>query len=124
MTTEREYVSERQHAELTPGASLRIARELQGLTQSELARLSGIPQPAISAFESGQEDMGIKRIKALAVALKVHPAVIAFPNWEAEVINLHARRAPARREPAQLIAPFATAGIRGKAKTRRRRRKG
>jgi hypothetical protein len=30
----------------------------------------------------------------------------AFPNWEAKVIDLHVRRAPARREPAQLIAPF------------------
>jgi transcriptional regulator with XRE-family HTH domain len=97
MTTaneKREYVPERLHATLTPAKSLKIARELQGLSQSELARQSGIPQSAISAFESGEEDMGIKRIKILAAALKVHPAVLAFPTWEAEVIdiNQHIRR--------------------------------
>lgn len=82
MTT-RNYLPERRHAKLTPGEALKIARELQDLTQSELSRRTGIPQSAISAFESGAQDIGLRRIKVLAEALEVHPAVIAFPDWEA-----------------------------------------
>jgi transcriptional regulator with XRE-family HTH domain len=84
MTT-RDYVPEKRHAKLTPGRALQIARELQELTQSELARRSGIAQSAISAFESGAQEMGLKRVKVLADVLGVHPAVIAFPDYEAPV---------------------------------------
>jgi transcriptional regulator with XRE-family HTH domain len=127
MTTAREkheYVAERRHATLTPAQSLRIARELQGLTQTELARQSGIPQSTISAFESGREDMGLKRIKLLAAALRVHPAVIAFPEWEAEVVDLsdYLRRAAPR--PARAAhAVSAKRGARTKAKPAKRRHK-
>ena len=83
MTTARDYVPEKRHAKLTPGRALQIARELQELSQSELARRSGIAQSAISAFESGAQEMGLKRLKVLAEVLGVHPAVIAFPDYEA-----------------------------------------
>ncbi|MDA8071475.1 MAG: helix-turn-helix transcriptional regulator [Actinomycetota bacterium] len=33
---------------------LRAARALSGLSQSELARRSGVPQPVISAYERGR----------------------------------------------------------------------
>ncbi|HEV8247044.1 MAG TPA: helix-turn-helix transcriptional regulator [Polyangiaceae bacterium] len=88
MTTAHDYRSERRHATLTSGESLKIARELQGISQSELSRLTGIAQSAISAYEGGQSEIGIKRVKVLAAALRVHPAVIAFPDWQAEVIDL------------------------------------
>lgn len=83
MTTARDYVPEKRHAKLTPGRALQIARELQELTQSELARRTGIAQSAISAFESGAQEIGLKRVRVLAEALGVHPAVIAFPDYEA-----------------------------------------
>lgn len=82
MTTARDYVPEKRHAKLTPGRALQIARELQELTQSELARRTGIAQSAISAFESGAQEIGLKRVRVLAEALGVHPAVIAFPDYE------------------------------------------
>jgi len=91
MTTKRDdYVDERQHARLTPAKSLRVVRELQGLSQAELAKLSGIPQPTISAIENDHKGLGIERAKQLARALKVHPAVLAFPGWEprANVVDL------------------------------------
>jgi transcriptional regulator with XRE-family HTH domain len=90
MTTARDYLPEAQHAVLTPGKALKIARELQGLSQSDLSKMTGIAQSAISAFESGREEMGIKRVKMLAAALRVHPAVIAFPDWRADVIDIGA----------------------------------
>ena len=98
MTTASEYVSERRHARLTPGESLKILRELQGMSQSDLARATHIAQSAISAFERGTQEIGLKRAKALAIALRVHPAVIAFPDWEAEIHALKTRRPP--RHPA------------------------
>ncbi|HEY6560461.1 MAG TPA: helix-turn-helix transcriptional regulator [Polyangiaceae bacterium] len=102
-----EYVDERQHAKLTPAKSLRIVRELQGLTQADLAKLSGIPQPTISAIENDQKGLGIERAKQLARALKVHPAVLAFPGWEpgANVVDLRERvygkRPPVKAKPAK-----------------------
>ena len=95
MTTADRYVRERRHAKLTPGKSLRIVRELQGLSQAELANLSGVPQPTISAIESGRKGLGVERARQLAEALSVHPAVLAFPGWEAPVVDLfdaHQRR--------------------------------
>ncbi len=106
MITARDYVPAKRHVKLTPGRSLRIVRELQELTQSELARRTGIAQSAISAFESGAQEMGIKRVKVLADALGVHPAVIAFPDYEAP----KSRRSgtyPSQRPPAPARATAA-----------------
>lgn len=58
-------------------------RELQELTQSQLAKRSGIPQPTISAIETDRISLGVERAKVLARALKCHPAVLVFPEWEA-----------------------------------------
>jgi transcriptional regulator with XRE-family HTH domain len=66
---------------LTPGDAVRIARELQGLTQSQLAEASGLPQSAISGIELGRIVLGLARAKKLAIALRVHPGVLAFPSW-------------------------------------------
>ncbi len=64
------------------GESVRIIRELQGLTQSELARRSKIPQSTISAIENDTINLGIERAKTLACALRCHPAVLVFPGWD------------------------------------------
>lgn len=69
---------------MTPGQSLRVIRELQELSQNRLAELSGLPQSTISGMESGRINIGVERAKVLAKALRVHPAVIVFPNWEVE----------------------------------------
>ncbi|ALA57183.1 HTH-type transcriptional regulator (modular protein) [Nitrospira moscoviensis] len=72
----------RKRVDVSVGESVRIIRELQGLTQSELARLAGIPQSTISAIENDTINLGVERAKALARALKCHPAVLVFPGWE------------------------------------------
>jgi transcriptional regulator with XRE-family HTH domain len=59
-------------------------RELQELSQNELAALTGIPQSTISAIENDRINLGVERAKTLARALKCHPAVLVFPNWEAD----------------------------------------
>jgi len=66
------------------GESVRIVREFQELTQAELARKSGIPQATISAIEHNRIALGVERAKALARALRCHPAVLVFPGWNIE----------------------------------------
>lgn len=68
--------------DVSVGESLRIIRELQGLSQSQLAALTGIPQSTISAIENGRVNLGVERAKVFARALHVHPAVLVFPGWE------------------------------------------
>lgn len=81
------FVPERRHATLTPAKAVRIAREFQRMTQHELADASGVPQPAIAGIESGRIALGADRAEKLARALKVHPAVLMWPQW-----NEHATR--------------------------------
>ena len=64
------------------GESVRIIRELQELSQSDLAQLTGIPQSTISGIENNRINLGVERAKVLARALKCHPAVLVFPGWQ------------------------------------------
>jgi transcriptional regulator with XRE-family HTH domain len=68
--------------EVSPGESVRILRELQELSQSDLSRLTGIPQSTLSAIENGRINLGVERAKMLARALRCHPAVLVFPGWD------------------------------------------
>ena len=80
----KDFIKARKRIDVSVGQSVRILRELQGLSQNELARLSGIAQPTLSAIEHDRVSLGVERAKALARALKCHPAVILFPGWENE----------------------------------------
>ena len=79
-----DYRKARRRIDLTVGESVRIIRELQELSQNQLAQLSGIPQSTISAIERDRVNLGVERAKVLAKALKVHPAVLVFPSWDVE----------------------------------------
>lgn len=68
--------------EVSVGESVRIIRELQGLSQNELSEITGIPQSTISAIENDKVNLGVERAKVMARALKCHPAVLVFPGWE------------------------------------------
>ena len=68
--------------EVSVGESVRIIRELQEMSQNDLARVTGIPQSTISAIENDRVNLGVERTKQLAVALKCHPAVLVFPGWD------------------------------------------
>jgi len=61
---------------------LRALRELKGLSQNRLAELTGMSQSNISAIENGARHVGRERAIVLAKALKVHPAVILFPDFD------------------------------------------
>ncbi len=76
------YSKAKNRVEVSVGESVRIIRELQELSQAELAALTGIPQSTISGIENERIKIGVERAKILARALNCHPAVLVFPGWE------------------------------------------
>ena len=78
----KEYRKAAKTIDVSIGESVRIIRELQGLSQNELSSLIGIPQSTISAIENNRVNLGVERAKAIARALKCHPAVLLFPAWD------------------------------------------
>lgn len=78
----KDFTIEKVRCVVTPGKSLKILRDFQEMSQNELALLSGISQSNISAFENGSKQMGRDTAIKLAKALKVHPAVILFPDYD------------------------------------------
>ena len=75
------YRPAKKRVAVSVGESVRIIRELQDLSQNELAELTGIPQATISAIENGRVRLGVERAKVMARALRCHPGVLVFPGW-------------------------------------------
>jgi transcriptional regulator with XRE-family HTH domain len=84
----RDFKPAKKRIDVSVGESVRIIRELQGMSQNGLAKLSGIPQSTISAIENDRINLGVERAKTLALVLRCHPAVLVFPGWE--VVSEHA----------------------------------
>ena len=72
----KEFRPAKKRIEVTVGESVRIMRELQELSQSQLSELTGISQATISAIENGRVNLGVERAKIFARALRCHAAVI------------------------------------------------
>ncbi len=81
----KDFKPAKRHIEVSTGESVRILRQLQELSQNELAGLCEIPQSTISAIENDRVRLGVERGKVLARALKCHPAVLLFPGWDVAV---------------------------------------
>ena len=80
----KNYRPAKKTIEISVGESVRIIRELQELSQNELAALTGIPQSTLSAIENDRIKLGVERAKVIARSLKCHPAVLVFPGWDVE----------------------------------------
>ena len=78
------------------GARLAVVRTERGLTKAELGRLAGLAAPSIAAIESGGQS-GVETIEALAKALNVSPAWLAFAQGPRELPKR--RRADRAPEP-------------------------
>ncbi|WP_447975172.1 helix-turn-helix domain-containing protein [Nitrospira sp. Kam-Ns4a] len=78
----KDFRRARKRVTVSVGESVRIIRELQGFSQSELARLTDMPQSTISAIERDRINLGVERAKILARVLRCHPAVLVFPGWD------------------------------------------
>jgi len=75
------FLGDKKYGNLTPGKALKIYRELNGFSQNELASITGLTQATISSLENDRITMGIDRAKILALALKIHPGLLAFADW-------------------------------------------
>ena len=87
MKTNDDFAPATQHATLTTGEVIRMLRDLKGWTQNQLAEKSGLHTKNISLLENGRIDIGKKRTEQLAKAFGVHPAMIMFPEYEADLIG-------------------------------------
>ena len=56
----------RKRIDVSVGESVRVIRELQGYSQNELARRTGIPQATISAIENDRVRLGVERARAFS----------------------------------------------------------
>ncbi len=83
----KDYKIAKKHIEVSVGESVRIIRELQEMSQNNLAKATGIPQSTLSAIENDRVNLGVERAKQLARALKCHPAVLVFPGWDVKHEN-------------------------------------
>ena len=81
------FVPAKPHATVTTAEVIHMLRELKGWTQKELARRSGISATNICLLENAKVEIGKKRTLQLAKAFDVHPAIIMFPEYEAEEIR-------------------------------------
>ncbi len=79
-----EYHLAKKMCDVSIGESVKIIRELQELSQNQLAELTGIPQSTLSAIEHDKINLGLERAKILAKALKCHPAALVFPGWDVD----------------------------------------
>jgi len=75
------------HAHPTTGEVIRMLRELKGWTQQELAERSRIHPSNISLLENERVEIGKRRAQQLVKAFDVHPAIIMFPEYEADEIG-------------------------------------
>ena len=82
MINKKDYSKARRRVVVSVGESVRIIRELQELSQNQLAEVTGIPQSTISGIENNRIKLGVERAKVIARALKCHPAVLVFPGWD------------------------------------------
>ena len=78
----KDYRLAKKRVDVSVGESVRIIRELQGMSQNELARTTGIPQSTISTIENERVKLGVEHAKELARALRGHAAVLGFPGWD------------------------------------------
>ncbi len=78
----KDYRKAKKQLDVSVGESVKIIRELQELSQNELAELTNIPQSTISAIKNDRVKLGVERAKVLASALNCHPAVLVFPGWD------------------------------------------
>jgi transcriptional regulator with XRE-family HTH domain len=81
------------------GARLRQAREAAGLTQEQIAKLLGLPRPAISEMEGETRRVSVGELKQLAHRYKVSMEwLTGEPPSRNDKIKVAARKLSALRE--------------------------
>ena len=71
------------------GEKIRKFRTEKGLSQKELAKMTGLSEPAIRNYELGNRTPSDKQIGAIAGALDISPFAISNPNIESYIGVMH-----------------------------------
>ena len=66
--------------DLTSGEVLRGLRIRSGLSQDQLAELTGLQRPNISGLENDRIQMSSHYAEIFSAVFKVHPSEILYPN--------------------------------------------
>lgn len=66
--------------DLSSGEVLKGLRIKKGLSQDELAELTGIQRPNLSALENDRTQMTSYYAEIFAAIFKIHPSDILYPN--------------------------------------------
>lgn len=64
------------------GRMIRQARRQAGLTQTQLAARTGIPQSVTSAYEAGRREPSVAAFRRLGESLGCHVALVLAPRPE------------------------------------------
>ncbi len=83
---DKDYAPAQKNADVTTGETIKMLRQLKGWTQEELALRSGLNAKNISLLENDKIEIGKRRAEQLGGAFGIHPAIIMFPEYEAELI--------------------------------------
>lgn len=80
--------------ELSTGNIIKLARQKQGLTQSELGELLGVGKSTIQKYENGYvTNLKLETIRKLCNHLEVFPMTLIFPEGDStisvEMTNCH-----------------------------------
>ena len=76
----KELSPAKKRVEVSVGESVRILRELQELSQSQLSELTGIPQATISAIENGRVNLGVERAKVFCPCSQMSSSRTCIPR--------------------------------------------
>ena len=71
------------------GEKIRKFRTEKGLSQKELAKMTGLSEPAIRNYELGNRTPSDKQIDAIAGALGISPFAISNPDIESYIGVMH-----------------------------------
>lgn len=72
----KDYSPVRKRIDLSTGDSVRIMRELNELTQTQLAETTGIPLGTLASIENDQLALDVEHAAILAAALHVDPSIL------------------------------------------------
>lgn len=81
------------------GEQLRRLRESQGLTQQQLASLSGRPQQSIGRWEQGQQVPGFDAVQAVCAALGVRTTEFDGCEFGPVAASAPAKKGKRKAEP-------------------------
>lgn len=82
------------------GLKIKVLRELRGISQKDLAKLTLIGEKTISSFETGQRIGSLKFSQLEALVTALGSTVVEFLTWNPEVTS-----APMETQPFEVTLP-------------------